>query len=49
MKITEIETLPVSVGPGYEDPIRPLNPSSLRLVRDKVNLPLATGEQLAHK
>ncbi len=33
----------------YEDPIRPLNPSSLRLVRDKVNLPLATGEQLAHK
>ena len=33
----------------YEDPIRPLNPSSLRLVRDKVNLPIATGEQLAHK
>ena len=33
----------------YEDPIRPLNPQSLRLVRDKVNLPLATGEQLAHK
>ncbi|MFN0154905.1 MAG: mandelate racemase/muconate lactonizing enzyme family protein [Gaiella sp.] len=33
----------------YEDPIRPLNPTSLRLVRDKVNLPLATGEQLAHK
>ena len=33
----------------YEDPIRPLNPHSLRLVRDKVNLPLATGEQLAHK
>ena len=33
----------------YEDPIRPLNPSSLSLVRDKVNLPIATGEQLAHK
>jgi len=33
----------------YEDPIRPLNPMSLRLVREKVNLPLATGEQLAHK
>jgi L-alanine-DL-glutamate epimerase-like enolase superfamily enzyme len=33
----------------YEDPIRPLNPHSLRLVRDKVNLPIATGEQLAHK
>lgn len=33
----------------YEDPIRPLNPGSLRLVRDKVNLPIATGEQLAHK
>ena len=33
----------------YEDPIRPLNPMSLRLVRDKVNLPIATGEQLAHK
>lgn len=33
----------------YEDPIRPLNARSLRLVRDKVNLPLATGEQLAHK
>ncbi len=33
----------------YEDPIRPLNPNSLRLVRDKVNLPLATGEQFAHK
>ena len=33
----------------YEDPIRPLNPLSLRLVRDKVNLPIATGEQLAHK
>ena len=29
--------------------IRPLNPTSLRLVRDKVNLPIATGEQLAHK
>jgi L-alanine-DL-glutamate epimerase-like enolase superfamily enzyme len=33
----------------YEDPIRPLNPTSLRLVRDKVDLPIATGEQLAHK
>ena len=33
----------------YEDPIRPLNPLSLRLVREKVNLPIATGEQLAHK
>lgn len=33
----------------YEDPIRPLNPMSLKLVRDKVNLPIATGEQLAHK
>jgi len=33
----------------YEDPIRPLNPTSLRVVRDKVNLPIATGEQLAHK
>ena len=33
----------------YEDPIRPLNPLSLRMVRDKVNLPIATGEQLAHK
>jgi L-alanine-DL-glutamate epimerase-like enolase superfamily enzyme len=33
----------------YEDPIRPLNTHSLRLVRQKVNLPLATGEQLAHK
>ena len=32
-----------------EDPIRPLNPHSLRHVRDHVNLPLATGEQLAHK
>jgi L-alanine-DL-glutamate epimerase-like enolase superfamily enzyme len=33
----------------YEDPIRALNPLSLRHVRDKVNLPIATGEQLAHK
>jgi L-alanine-DL-glutamate epimerase-like enolase superfamily enzyme len=33
----------------YEDPIRPLNPLSLRHVREKVNLPIATGEQLAHK
>jgi mannonate dehydratase len=33
----------------YEDPIRPFNAQSLRLVRQKINLPLATGEQLAHK
>jgi L-alanine-DL-glutamate epimerase-like enolase superfamily enzyme len=33
----------------YEDPIRPLNPLSLRTVREKVNVPIATGEQLAHK
>jgi L-alanine-DL-glutamate epimerase-like enolase superfamily enzyme len=33
----------------YEDPIRPLNPHSLRHVREKLNLPIATGEQLAHK
>jgi mannonate dehydratase len=33
----------------YEDPIRPFNPQSLRLVRQKVNLPIATGEQFAHK
>jgi L-alanine-DL-glutamate epimerase-like enolase superfamily enzyme len=33
----------------YEDPIRPLNPLSLRTVRDAVNLPIAAGEQLAHK
>jgi len=33
----------------YEDPIRPFSPQSLRLVRQKTNLPLATGEQLAHK
>ncbi len=33
----------------YEDPIRPFSPESLRLVREKVNLPIATGEQLAHK
>ncbi len=33
----------------FEDPIRPLTPHSLRHVRDKVNLPIATGEQLAHK
>ena len=31
----------------YEDPIRPLNPLSLRLVRDKVNLPIAIGEPSA--
>lgn len=33
----------------YEDPIRPFNAQSLRLVRGKTNVPLATGEQLAHK
>jgi mannonate dehydratase len=33
----------------YEDPIRPFNAQSLRLVRQKTNVPLATGEQLAHK
>lgn len=33
----------------YEDPIRPLNPHSMRMVREKVNLPIATGEQFAHK
>ena len=33
----------------YEDPIRPFNAQSLRLVRQKTNLPLATGEQLSHK
>jgi L-alanine-DL-glutamate epimerase-like enolase superfamily enzyme len=33
----------------YEDPIRPFSPESLRLVREKVNLPIATGEQLSHK
>ena len=33
----------------YEDPIRPLNPLSLRTVRDKVNLPIAIGEQFASK
>lgn len=33
----------------YEDPIRPLNAESLRLVRQKVTIPIATGEQLAHK
>jgi L-alanine-DL-glutamate epimerase-like enolase superfamily enzyme len=33
----------------YEDPIRPLNAHSMAHVRAKVNLPLATGEQFAHK
>src|SRR5215217_3432961 len=33
----------------YEDPIRPFNAQSLRLVRAKTNVPLATGEQLSHK
>lgn len=33
----------------YEDPIRPLNPLSLRTVREKVNLPIAIGEQFASK
>ena len=33
----------------YEDPIRPLNALSLRTVRDKVNLPIAIGEQFASK
>ena len=33
----------------YEDPIRPFNAQSLRMVRQKTNLPLATGEQLSHK
>ena len=30
-------------------PIRPFNAQSLRLVREKANLPLATGEQFSHK
>ncbi len=33
----------------YEDPIRPFNAQSLRMVRAKTNLPLATGEQFSHK
>jgi L-alanine-DL-glutamate epimerase-like enolase superfamily enzyme len=33
----------------YEDPVRPFNAQSLRLVRQKTNLPLATGEQFSHK
>jgi L-alanine-DL-glutamate epimerase-like enolase superfamily enzyme len=33
----------------YEDPIRTFNAQSLRMVRAKTNLPLATGEQLSHK
>jgi mannonate dehydratase len=33
----------------YEDPVRPFNAQSLRMVRAKTNVPLATGEQLAHK
>jgi L-alanine-DL-glutamate epimerase-like enolase superfamily enzyme len=33
----------------YEDPVRPLDPAALRHVRQKLDLPLATGEQLSHK
>jgi L-alanine-DL-glutamate epimerase-like enolase superfamily enzyme len=33
----------------YEDPVRPFNGQSLRLVRQKVDIPLATGEQFSHK
>jgi L-alanine-DL-glutamate epimerase-like enolase superfamily enzyme len=33
----------------YEDPVRPFNAQSLRLVRQKVHLPIATGEQFSHK
>lgn len=33
----------------YEDPVRPFNAQALRLVRQKTGLPLATGEQFAHK
>ena len=33
----------------YEDPVRAFNGQSLRLVRQKTNLPLATGEQFSHK
>lgn len=33
----------------YEDPIRPFNAQSLRMVRQKTNVPLATGEQFSHK
>ncbi|MBX3069401.1 MAG: mandelate racemase/muconate lactonizing enzyme family protein [Thermomicrobiales bacterium] len=33
----------------YEDPIRPFNAQSLRMVRQKTNAPLATGEQFSHK
>jgi len=33
----------------YEDPIRPFSPQSMRLVRSKTNIPLAIGEQFAHK
>jgi L-alanine-DL-glutamate epimerase-like enolase superfamily enzyme len=33
----------------YEDPVRPFNAQSLRLVRQKTNLPIATGEQFSHK
>ena len=33
----------------YEDPVRPFNAQSLRLVRSKTNVPIATGEQFAHK
>lgn len=33
----------------YEDPVRPFNAQSLRLVRQKTNVPIATGEQFSHK
>jgi galactonate dehydratase len=33
----------------YEDPVRPFNAQALRLVRQKTAIPLAAGEQLAHK
>jgi L-alanine-DL-glutamate epimerase-like enolase superfamily enzyme len=33
----------------YEDPVRPLDPAALRTVRQKLDLSLATGEQLSHK
>ena len=33
----------------YEDPVRPFHAQSLRMVRQKTNAPLATGEQFSHK
>lgn len=33
----------------YEDPVRPFNGQALRMVRDKTNVPIATGEQFSHK